>query len=54
LPAIHQWSEDPLRINGGRKVPKDFRYTSENNIEWMTINTLRHWIDENRNKIGTM
>ncbi|MBT5399962.1 UDP-N-acetylglucosamine 4,6-dehydratase (inverting) [bacterium] len=54
LPAIHRWSEDPLRINGGRKVPKDFRYTSENNIEWMTINTLQHWIDENRNKIGTM
>ena len=54
LPAIHRWSEDPLRINGGRKVPKDFKYTSENNIEWMTINTLQHWIDENRNKIGTM
>jgi UDP-N-acetylglucosamine 4,6-dehydratase (inverting) len=54
LPAIHRWSEDPLRINGGRKVPKDFRYTSENNIEWMTINTLQHWIDENRNKIGIM
>lgn len=52
LPAIHGWSLDPARINDGKKVPSDFTYSSDNNAEWMSIETLQAWIEENREKIG--
>lgn len=52
LPAIHQWSDDPERINGGLKVSSDFTYCSDSNPHWMTVETLRAWIDQNHNKIG--
>jgi UDP-N-acetylglucosamine 4,6-dehydratase len=48
LPAIHNWSKDPLRINGGKKVPENFSYSSENNTEWMSIEELRKWYLENQ------
>jgi UDP-N-acetylglucosamine 4,6-dehydratase (inverting) len=52
LPAIHKWSVDPLRIEDGIKVPADFEYTSDNNKEWMSIETLKKWIKDNKGKIG--
>lgn len=52
LPAIHKWSEDPERINNGQKVAPDFTYCSDNNPDWMSIETLRAWIEQNRDKIG--
>ena len=52
LPAIHDWSKDPERINGGKLVAPDFIYSSDNNVDWMSIDTLRTWIDNNRDKIG--
>jgi UDP-N-acetylglucosamine 4,6-dehydratase (inverting) len=52
LPAIHQWSEDPERINRGVKVSPDFIYSSDNNKDWMTIENLRAWIDKNQDKLG--
>jgi UDP-N-acetylglucosamine 4,6-dehydratase/5-epimerase len=52
LPAIHGWSQDPARINGGKLVNADFSYTSDNNKEWMTIDCLREWIGINRERIG--
>lgn len=52
LPAIHEWSQDPSRINGGTKVRKDFNYSSDTNTEWMSIEQLRAWIDGNRTRIG--
>lgn len=52
LPAIHGWSRDPERINGGRPVPADFSYSSDNNPEWMSIEALAAWIESNRDKIG--
>ena len=45
LPAIHGWSLDPERIGLGSKVEADFTYTSNNNKEWMGIDTLREWIN---------
>jgi UDP-N-acetylglucosamine 4,6-dehydratase/5-epimerase len=54
LPAIHQWSEDPARINGGAKVSSEFTYSSNNNPDWMTVETLRGWIDQNRDKVGKL
>ena len=51
LPMIHQWSSDPARIKAGRKVSTDFQYTSDRNQEWMSVDQLRLWIDENRDKL---
>lgn len=52
LPAIHNWSQDASRINGGVKVPDNFIYTSDNNTQWMSVDQLREWVESNCNKIG--
>jgi UDP-N-acetylglucosamine 4,6-dehydratase/5-epimerase len=52
LPAIHDWSSDPYRIKDGVKVADDFVYTSDNNLDWMSISELQVWINANREKIG--
>lgn len=52
LPAIHNWSNDPKRINDGKLVAPDFTYCSDNNVDWMSIDTLRKWIAQNRDHIG--
>ena len=52
LPAIHNWSSDPIRIGGGRKVEPGFSYSSDNNKEWMSIETARRWIEENSKILG--
>jgi FlaA1/EpsC-like NDP-sugar epimerase len=52
LPAIHNWSQDPDRINGGMPVPADFSYCSDNNQDWMSKETLSAWIESNYNMIG--
>lgn len=52
LPAINNWSSDPTRIKDGKRVSPNFTYCSDNNPEWMSVDTLRTWIDEHRDKIG--
>ena len=52
LPAIHSWHEDFKRIKDGKKVPENFTYASDINSEWMSVEELRAWIDQNRDKIG--
>ncbi len=52
LPAINNWSQDPERISGGKPVPADFSYSSDNNREWMSVEALRAWIATNNKKIG--
>ncbi|MBI3632782.1 MAG: UDP-N-acetylglucosamine 4,6-dehydratase (inverting) [Candidatus Vogelbacteria bacterium] len=52
LPAIHDWSKDPSRIKDGKIVAENFTYCSDNNKEWMSIETLQAWIEMNRKKIG--
>jgi len=52
LPAIYKWSEDPTRINGGKKVSPEFTYCSNNNTNWMSVDALRAWIGKNRDKLG--
>lgn len=54
LPAIHEWSSDPLRIKDGKKVAESFVYESDSNTEWMSIIELREWIEANRVKIGNI
>lgn len=52
LPSIHSWSLDSNRINNGVRVSDNFTYTSNNNKDWMDIDTLKIWIKENIDKIG--
>ena len=52
LPAIHDWSHDPARIQGGQLVSSGFTYCSDNNTDWMDVHDLRTWIDQNHEKIG--
>lgn len=54
LPAIHNWSSDPLRIKDGKRVPDGFVYASDNNSEWMESSELQSWIDANKSKIGAI
>lgn len=52
LPAIHNWSNDSNRIKNGKKVDKNFTYSSDNNKDWMQIADLAKWIETNNSKIG--
>jgi len=52
LPVINNWSESPERIKGGKKVKEGFNYSSNNNLDWMTNDELRSWIDQNTKQIG--
>ena len=52
LPAINNWSNDPFRIKDGKIVAENFTYSSDNNAEWMSIQALQVWIDQNREKVG--
>jgi UDP-N-acetylglucosamine 4,6-dehydratase len=52
LPSIHDWSRDPARISGGKLVDPEFTYCSDNNTDWMSIEALRAWIEQNRDHIG--
>lgn len=52
LPAINNWSDDPIRIKDGKKVDENFTYCSDNNKEWMSIATLKDWIAQNQEKVG--
>ena len=37
LPAINDWFLDKRRIGAGTPVPDGFSYSSENNVDWMSI-----------------
>lgn len=44
LPSIHRWSSDPARIGDGQPVEGSFRYASDANEAWMSIDDLRTWL----------
>ncbi len=52
LPAIYSSSTDACRIKNGKKVPEGFSYASDNNAEWMGVDSLRSWVGKNREKLG--
>lgn len=52
LPAIHDWSSDPARINGGQKVAEGFTYCSDNNPQWMPAGELQQWMAAHVDRIG--
>ncbi len=47
LPSIHNWHTDPDRISLGEKVNEGFKYISNENTEWMSVETLKAWIESN-------
>ena len=51
LPQINNWGKDRLRIKKGKKVPKGFIYSSDNNSKWMTKLELKTWIEINKKYI---
>ncbi len=54
LPQICEWGSVDTMIKGGKRVPEGFSYTSDNNKEWMSIEQLQRWIDNNKVKIGSI
>ena len=54
LPTINDWGTSPERIKDGKKVPEGFIYSSDNNTEWMSDADLQAWIDDHRDKIGSI
>lgn len=52
LPAINSWCNDPARIKDGVRVAESFTYCSDNNRDWMSVDSLQAWIAQNREKIG--
>lgn len=52
LPAINDWSSDPSRIKNGNRVKENFIYSSDNNLEWMSVETLQNWLKVNAEKVG--
>ena len=54
LPQICTWSSIEQRIKGGKKVPEGFSYTSDNNTNWMSISELQKWIEDNKEKVGSI
>lgn len=54
LPSINNWANCEKRIKDGKRVQDGFSYTSDNNSEWMAIETLQAWIEENQENIGSI
>jgi UDP-N-acetylglucosamine 4,6-dehydratase (inverting) len=44
LPSIHGWCNDFKRIKDGKRCAEGFVYSSDNNSEWMSIESLQNWI----------
>lgn len=53
LPTINNWGNSAERIKDGKKVAEGFVYASDSNPDWMTDAQLQHWIEANREKIGS-
>lgn len=54
LPNINGWESDVRRIKDGKKVPEGFIYASDNNKEWMSVEDLQQWIEDNKLKVGNI
>jgi UDP-N-acetylglucosamine 4,6-dehydratase len=44
LPSFHQWTDEEHLRNGGRPCPEDFRYSSEKNDQWLSIEQLQEML----------
>ena len=52
LPMLNDWHLTKERIKNGKKVNKDFCYSSNLNEHWMTNKDLSKWIAKNKDIIG--
>tara|TARA_B100000575_G_scaffold294007_2_gene307523 strand:+ start:523 stop:1524 length:1002 start_codon:yes stop_codon:yes gene_type:complete len=52
LPQINTWDKNKKIIKKGKKVPKNFIYSSDNNSEWMTQAELKNWLNLNQKYIN--
>tara|TARA_R110002110_G_scaffold2830_1_gene14150 strand:+ start:81347 stop:82345 length:999 start_codon:yes stop_codon:yes gene_type:complete len=52
LPNINNWGNSQKRIKNGKKVNEGFIYSSDNNVEWMSNETLKSWIENHYTEIG--
>lgn len=41
LPSYHKWSSEEFDTQGGRRCPENFRYSSDSNTEWLTVEELQ-------------
>jgi UDP-N-acetylglucosamine 4,6-dehydratase (inverting) len=48
LPMINNWFNSKDRIKEGVLVPSGFKYSSDNNVEWMAVKEVEDWIANNR------
>ena len=54
LPVINGWADDEFRIKNGKKVLEDFSYNSETNSEWMSVDELKVWVKNNKEKMSSI
>jgi hypothetical protein len=54
LPQINNWSKDPKRIKDGALVDSNFTYSSDNNLDWLSVEELQSWVQNNSHKIGVL
>ena len=47
LPQLNKWKKNKLIVDGGKKVPFDFYYSSDKNSEWLTKFEFRKWLNNN-------
>jgi len=47
LPSINNWANEADFIGTGKLVQEGFTYTSENNSEWMSSESLKVWLRSN-------
>jgi UDP-N-acetylglucosamine 4,6-dehydratase len=47
LPSINNWAKEADFIGTGKLVQEGFTYTSENNSEWMSSESLKVWLRSN-------
>ena len=54
LPQIYSEENYKKSIKSGKKVSKNFSYSSDNNTEWMEAKFLKDWIQSNYEIIGKL
>jgi UDP-N-acetylglucosamine 4,6-dehydratase len=45
LPGFHDWDAEVVATNGWRRCEPGFRYSSDTNTEWLTVEQLRQMLD---------
>lgn len=44
-PDFHWWSAGEYEKNGGKSVPEGFRYSSDKNTQWLTVEELKKMVE---------